>query len=197
MNEWDVYKRYVAIKTHFSNPKYNLAIYKEQTKLTPETFKKRNDFYVFKKVAKAFYTERECVQAIVANAYVNDSFWIGDVLTEEGQHIYRDLVKRTSNLEQTFMNDMASWAIKNDLFETFKPRKMQYPLIFEEVPAKISYETLLILNEIFDLFEKWNACYNDELWKHRIHKHMKYRYFLRLGSLETYKKYINQYFNIG
>ena len=52
MTPFDVYKTYLALKNHFSKPKYDYIKYAGKTRASIEAFNKRKDKYWYEKLSR-------------------------------------------------------------------------------------------------------------------------------------------------
>ena len=52
MHGVEVYRMYLAMKQHFSNPKFDFFQYNGQVKAKEETYQQRNDFWFFETIAR-------------------------------------------------------------------------------------------------------------------------------------------------
>ena len=76
MSAFEVYRTYVAIKTHFTTDRYDYFRYGNNlNRVTPETFNKRNDIYFFERLGSQ-YEEKDVVEFFVSNFIVNSNFYI-------------------------------------------------------------------------------------------------------------------------
>ena len=78
---FDVYRCYLAMKQHFSNPKFDFFQYDGRVNVKESTYQQRNDFYFVETVARK-YTAQEIKEFLLAT-FVNSTnpskVWIGDI----------------------------------------------------------------------------------------------------------------------
>ena len=66
VDPFDVYKIYLALKLHFTTESYDVTKYKYAAKGKRETFLKRKDLPVLRKLARDF-RRQEIIEILVAN----------------------------------------------------------------------------------------------------------------------------------
>lgn len=166
---------YNALKLHFNDDKYNFFKYNGKTRIRVipshhlEIFGILNDRY--KQNLRNFY---------ISNFLIDSKVWIGDLLSEECDSIYKEWNKRNNNLTYIYKNNiitlMSEISDVNDLILV----KDDYPLLLKRVfQEKISLETLLITNSIIKFFPIWNRDIKEDIiWPQFKKKCIKYFPFL-------------------
>ena len=71
MEPIDVYLMYCAMKAHFSNRNYDFHKYGGKTKVSRDSFWKRNDKYFFVKLAKK-HDDRDSIQDYLVSNFIRD-----------------------------------------------------------------------------------------------------------------------------
>ena len=66
MDPFDVYKIYLAVKLHFTTESYDITKHKFATRGKRETFLKRKDLLVLRKMARD-YDRKDIIDILVAN----------------------------------------------------------------------------------------------------------------------------------
>ena len=164
MNGYDVYCIYQAIKLHFTDKNYNFFTYGGKTRVSVDTFNKRKDKYSFHKLARQ-YNESEIVPFLVANFVHNDSQWSRDLLQEEAKNVYTEWKRVTQSMQHCFTEDikkLMDGKEPNQFNDLFRVREGEYPELFVRLMQKdISYETIVILNNIFEFVPKWDKQVSD------------------------------------
>lgn len=97
------YKTYLALKNHFTKPKYDYLRYNGKVKASLQAFYKRKDRMWFEKMSRQ-KTDEEIVSFFVANFVLcNDpeSLWIGEIINE-GEQRFSLWKKRTQSLSYVF-----------------------------------------------------------------------------------------------
>jgi hypothetical protein len=128
--------------------------------------------------------------------------WVGDLLTEESETIYRERQKILQSLSYTFENDCRV------LFEgTDNPNDVlqsddgDYPkLLVKTLQGVTQIETLCILNSILNFFPMWSKKIADTIhWPNYRRKVLKFAAFLTYDSVKyklILKKVINENQNV-
>lgn len=187
MEPFDCYKEYVAIKTHFHAEKFDYFKHKKR-KVSYETFKKRNDHYLFIKLAKNFKDE-EIVKFFVANFIDDENMWIGDALDTQAEVCYTNWNKRIQSMSYVFSNDIEKLLDENEFEQWFKIEKGQHPLLLKQTIAKyVSIETFSILNLVLNFFPDWDKRIDEKfVWPQFRNKVLKYTPFLEVDKTKFRK----------
>lgn len=159
---WDVYRDYVAIKAHYSNPKYDYFKMNGKTRANPKSFEHRRDRAFFNKLAK----QKDYRNYIVANVAYNNS-WIGDIaLNTQADENYKTFVKRTHSLNYLLKTEIKKLAAHH-FRDCFLVKDGQHPkLLMMFVNNEISLETASILLAITHAHRYWDKVLADDpLWK--------------------------------
>jgi hypothetical protein len=83
MDEFSVYKMYIALKLHFTTDAYDVIKQKGRVRASRQAFAKRTDLFSIKKISKN-YSDEEVANFLVAN-FVSGDRWGGMFDTEAGQ----------------------------------------------------------------------------------------------------------------
>ena len=188
MHGFDVYKTYLAMKLHFSLPKYDFFQCEGKGKAKEETYHDRKDFYFFETLARK-YTASEIQQYMLASfveAENPSKVWIGDIKSS-GKDRWLVWVKRQQSLAYLVEQDfdtmaeyMATQEITfNDLFKTLGGHP---PLLRLYIKRRINLETLIVLDMVLGYVRIWNERLGDPLWELLSFKIKKYKPFLSIPS---------------
>lgn len=172
MNEFEVYKEYIALKKHFNSFTYDYFKYSGKLKYSVKSFEKRNDKYYFKLLSKT----KDPKSIILSNLLYSDK-WIGEIcLNEESQAIYSKWMKINQSLSYIFESELSQ--IKN-LKDSIQINGSHPELLKKYFRNEIHLETLIILIDLCRCYSYWNnALKNDILWKEISLKIVKYKPFL-------------------
>jgi hypothetical protein len=77
-----VYMMYNALRLHFTTDSYDYFKYNGKTNTTKESFLTHKNKYAFYRLSRK-HTLEDARDFFVANFLVNDSKWVGELLTEE------------------------------------------------------------------------------------------------------------------
>lgn len=164
MNGYDVYCTYQAIKLHFTDNNYNFFTYGGKTRVSVDTFNKRKDKYNFHKLARQ-YGETDIVPFLVANFVHNDSQWSRDLTQEDAREIYTNWQRVTQSMSNVFTQDIRTLMADkepNQFNELFRVTDGEYPSLLTSLMQKdVTYETIVILNNIFGFVPKWDKQISD------------------------------------
>lgn len=186
MDEYSVYKMYLALKLHFTTEKYDVIEQRGRVRASKTAFAKRKDLYSIKKVSKT-YTDEEVANFLVAN-FVSGDRW-GGVFDSEAGDRYLDWKRRVESLTYIFSNDIDN--LKEELSEkqlefedAFKITNGQHPYILKAFLRRtITLETLVILEKLRPFVEEFDAKVDDKiLWPDVSRLIKKYKPFLKFDK---------------
>ena len=181
MTGYEVFCLYQSLKLHFSQESYDYFRYQGKSRVTIESFENRKDKWHFSKLSRKFNNKDECIDFLVANFLENDKVWVGTLLTEEADAIYRERQRVIQSLSYTFENDCVR------LFDTgedpntiIKSIDGEHPVLLKKTMQKeVQIETLCILNSILQFLPMWKKRINDTIiWPIWQMKMLKYAAFL-------------------
>lgn len=181
MTGYEAFGLYQSLKLHFTQESYDYFKYRGKTNITQTSFENRKDKWHFTKLSKNFSQRDELVVFLIAN-FLNDSnAWIGSLLTDESNTIYKDRVKILQSLAYTFENDckllFENMENPNDAFKVVDG---EHPLLLKKTLQKVTQiETFCILSKIFPFLPKWKEKIADTIiWPDYYLKVKKYGCFL-------------------
>ena len=194
---FDVYRMYLAMKQHFSNPKFDFFQYNGQVNAKEETYQQRNDFYFFETVARK-YKKDEIQDLLLASFILSKDptkVWIGDI-RESGKDRWLAFLKLQQSLSYTFEQDTdtvvehmdAEGYTFNNLFETVGGHP---PLLKLYIKRRINLETLIIYDLILGYIKDWDKHLLDPLWEGVSFKIKKYKPFLSIKT-SKYRELLKQ-----
>ena len=146
MDPFDVYKIYLALKLHFTTESYDITKHKFAAKGKKETFMKRKDLIVLRKLARDF--DRQTIIDILVANFVTGDRW-GGMFDTESMETYKKWKATLQRIAYTFEQDLNSihYRMEKDNIEdvTVGPG---HPLILKMLLGKqITLETVVILNK--------------------------------------------------
>ena len=184
MDGFKAYKYYMAIKLHFTKPKYDVFKTRGNVRGSRDAFNSRNDRYIFEKLADKYSTDRDIIQFFVSIfAYGEGTEFYGT----EADGYYELWRKRKESITNVFQNDLATTINicdieKQDKRRLFKSKDGELPILLTLFLAgRISIETLSIINDIDPFIDDWendtavNLVLSDKL--------------LRIKKLQGFVKY--------
>ena len=189
MDEYSVYKMYLALRLHFTTDNYDVILQKGRVRASRQAYAKRKDLFSIRKIAKS-YSDEEVANFLVAN-FVSGDRWGGMFDLEAGQR-YKEWKMRVESLSYNFEQELDN--IVNDLEESnlkiediFTVSKGQHPYIIKAfLRNTISIETLVILERLNKFTERFDRDINDTVvWPDVSRLIKKYKPFL-LIDMEKY-----------
>jgi len=158
MDPFDVYKIYLALKLHFTTESYDITKHKFAAKGKKETFLKRKDLIVLRKLARDF--DRQTIIDILVANFVTGDRW-GGMFDTEAMKTYEKWKARQQSMGYTFEQDLNTIQTRMEIQNVEDATvDTQHPLILKMLLGRqITLETVVILNK------KLNFCndYKDDL----------------------------------
>jgi|TARA_B110000902_G_scaffold143943_1_gene165933 hypothetical protein len=185
VNGFDVYKKYLAIKLHFTskNQSYDFHKHGGRTTARLDTFTKRRDRYFFHKLSRS-YNNDSIVNYFLSNFVSNTNLWIGDIIGQSGDENFKVWSKKIEALHYYYEQDinymLGKITKKISFDDLFTSKDGQHPPILKFVLAKkISFETLLILDDILRFSKRLNKDIKEKvLWPKLCDRMIRYKPFL-------------------
>jgi hypothetical protein len=181
MSPFECYTQYLGLKNHFTNPKYDYFRYHKKTKASIASFNKRKDKYFFEKSSRK-YSDKEVVDFFVSNFVAVDnpqSLWIGEIINS-GERTYADWMRRQQSLTYLFREQSNELFSQTKLEDALTCLKGHPPVLKGFLSGKISIETLLIYDRIFQFGKKFDKKLLDPVWETVSLKIKKYNPFLNI-----------------
>ncbi len=178
---YEAYKKYLALKLHFSKDEYDYFKYGGEVKAKYETFIQRNDRYFFIKAARKY--GGELVDFFVSNYISNKEPYIKN-FNEDNYYQWR---KRIDGLTYYFKIDVEKLLKKtnNDFDKIFKITRGQHPILLKMYMAKkITLETMCILETLVNYTKKFDRdILETYIWPTIKQKILKYRPFVKFDMV--------------
>jgi hypothetical protein len=188
MTSFDAYKTYLALKNHFSKPKYDYFKYAGKSRASIESFNKRKDKYWFERISRQ-KNDKEIKNFFLSNFVALDNpqaVWIGQLM-REGEDTYQQWTKRQQSLKYLFTQESQDMLSEGNLDEVLDASK-QHPIILKKfLSGKISIETFTIYDKIFLFRNNFDKKLLDPVWEIVSLKIQKYSPFLNI-DIQDYKK---------
>tara|TARA_B110000495_G_C22887724_1_gene517720 strand:+ start:297 stop:887 length:591 start_codon:yes stop_codon:yes gene_type:complete len=187
---FESYKLYNALKLHFESS-YDAVKYNFKSNVTPNSFFKRKDKYFFAKLAKKHNGNLK--DYYVANFKAGRSY-VGDMMDEEGEQIYRDHKRIQESIHRVFSVDINRLREEDIIFDgLFQSVDGQLPpLVKLWLQEEISLETVVILNAIFGFVPRESVRISDTImWpdtKRKIEKYSPFVNFSRNKCISLLQK---------
>ena len=158
MEPIDVYLMYCAMKAHFGKSDYDFVDYKGKTKIKRESFYKRKDRSFFAKLSRKYKTEEEIKNYFISNFIKDKKGYIAN---------FNDEIYNSWKLKRQGFFDLFELEMK-PLVESFEDlfvvENKQHPKLMKEfLGARISLETLIIMDELVNFDPNWNRELEDDI----------------------------------
>jgi len=192
---YQVYIEYLALKSHFSNVKYDYFKYNKKVRASATSFNARSDKYWFEKTSRK-YKDEEIVDFLVANFVESTSvnqIWIGQIINF-GEETYREWMKRQQSLTYLFKEQSEVLLSEIKLEDAFNCSKGHPPVLKKFLGGKISPEVLVIYDILFQFGNVFDKKLLDPVWETVSLKIRKYKPFLNINVFQ-YKQLLREIVN--
>lgn len=181
MNGYEAFGLYHALKLHFTQESYDYFKYNGKTNISLSSFENRKDRWHFVKLSKKFTNKDDLVFFLVSNFLNDSSAWIGSLLQEEADDVYKKRLKVVQSLSYTFENDCKNLfnGVENgNSLVTIKDG--EHPILLKKTLQKTTeIETFCILAKILGFLPMWKKKITDTIiWPDFYLKTTKYSCFL-------------------
>jgi hypothetical protein len=195
MSPFETYQHYLALKSHFTNPKFDFFKYGAKTRASVTSFNKRKDKYFFEKTSRK-YSDKEVVDFLVSNFVSVDNpqnLWIGSLINE-GEKVYLEWMKRQQSLTYLFKEQSTELLSETELNNVFNCSK-GHPIVLKRfLSGKLSLETFVIYDKIFSFAKDFDKKLLDPVWETVSLKVKKYNPFINIDVFQ-YKKILKGILN--
>ena len=156
---YDLYVYYLALKRHFTTDGYDFFKYHGKMKASQQSFETRKDKFFFYKLAK----RKDAKEFILANMIHNPNSWIGDLLDGgKAEEVYVEWMKRQQSLSYMFNKDLGE--LEEDFNSNLIVKEGQHPRLLRLFHMKrIGIETLIIIDDLVNVFSYWNSRIDDPI----------------------------------
>ena len=198
MQGLDCYRTYLAMKQHFTNPKFDFFQYDGKVRASEKKYQERSDFYFFETMARKL-SDQEVKEYLLSAFIASDDptkVWIGDI-KRSGKDWWLAWQKQRQS-EQYLVNQDLDRLVQhmeekgytfNNLFEDVG----HPPLLRCFIQRQISLDTLVILDMVLGFMNHWDKKFHDPLWEMLSFKIKKYKPFLSIRK-DKYIKLIKEKF---
>ena len=185
VDPYEVYIKYLALKSHFSDLNYDFFKYNGKVKAWRSTFDVRKDKYFFYKLSK----KKDPIEYLVANFIASENFYIGNIRADESDQIYMDYKKRKESLSYIFNSDLSK--MKENFNDNIVVPNNEHPYLLRlYMRGDISLETLTLINKCVNIFDYWDKeLEGDIMWPDIKLLSTKYSPFLNV-NINNYREII-------
>ena len=178
MEPIDVYLMYCAMKAHFSKNNYDFHKYGGKTKVSRDSFWKRNDKYFFVKLAKK-HDDRDSIQDYLVSNFIRDRRGYIANFNDENYKVWKD---RKTDFYNIFFDELRP--LVKDFEPLFQTKNNNHPKLLKEfLGDRVSLETLIILDDLVDFSKGWDRELKEDIVWPDLKKLMKnYKGFLTIDK---------------
>ena len=178
MEPIDVYLMYCAMKAHFSKNSYDFHKYDGKTKVSRNSFWKRNDKYFFVKLAKK-HDDRDSIQDYLVSNFIRDRRGYIANFNDENYKVWKD---RKTDFYNIFFDELRP--LVKDFEPLFQTKNNNHPKLLKEfLGDRVSLETLIILDDLVDFSTGWDRELKEDIVWPDLKKFMKnYKGFLTIDK---------------
>ena len=176
MQPIDAYLMYCAMKAHFDKSDYDFVKYNGKSKVSRDSFYKRNDRIFFVKLTRKYKSKDDIQDYLLANFLIYPKGWVGKFHEDN----YIEWQKKIQSLTYTFKSEIEPIMDKNLVAVS----KNKHPKLLKEYLGKrVSLESMIILNSILGFSDIWNLRLKDDYtWKDVSKLMNNYKSFLKFDS---------------
>ena len=180
---YGAYLLFLALRTHFTNVKYDYFLMNGKLRASRETYERRMDKTLFEKLAKE-YNAKDLRDFYIANL-LEDKHYIADFIDDQASDIYNNYTKRRQSLSYVCSNDLDRVFNQNDPRVPFATSDDRYPdIVMLFLRRSIGIETLVILDDFTGFTRKFDTYYEDDvIWPKISQKISKFRPFLKYDKV--------------
>lgn len=165
MNGHKAYSIYRAVGLHFTQEKYDAFKYNFKANIKSATFEKRNDRYIFDKIARRYPNENDLKLFFVDNI-MSDNVWVGDMSDEvyEKRNAHRQALSYNYEKEIKIIREEA-YKYNLDFDGVCKPNsnKTDNILLNLYMSQKVSADTIAIIDHFVSFIKSLKNELNDPL----------------------------------
>lgn len=150
MDGFMAYKYYMAIKLHFTNPKFDVFVNRGRIRITRERFEARNDHYLFEKLARQYPQDKDYIRFCASNFMYGNPELV--YKANEAAANFKEYTRRKQSMTKVFTDDLAT-IVNSGARHNFSGN--QIPDVLQLYLAKrITLETMVILNDLEAFVER-------------------------------------------
>lgn len=186
MDEFSVYKMYIALKLHFTTDGYDITKRNGKVKASRQAFAKRKDLHSIRKIAKT-YSDEEVANFLVSN-FVSGNRW-GGIFDSDAGKTYLEWKGKIESLSYHFAQDLDRLSLELEsvgmsFSDAFEITRSQHPYIIKAyLRNSISLETLVIIEKICPYLDEFDTkLSNDLIWPDVSRLIKKYKPFVKFDK---------------
>ena len=164
------------MKAHFDKSDYDFVKYNGKSKVSRDSFYKRNDRVFFVKLTRKYKSKQDIQDYLLANFLVHPKGWVGKF--DEDNYIQWQ--RKIQSLSYTFKSEIES-ILDKDLIAVSANKHPK--LLKEYLGKRVSLESMVILNSILQFHKVWNVkLEEDYAWKDVYKLMNNYNSFLKFDT---------------
>ena len=185
---FEAYVYFQAIKRHFTS-NYDFFKYNGKVKANAQSFETRKDKFFFYRLSKL----PEAKELILANMIKDPKIWVGELLEDKAKEIYHDWKKRKESLGYIFRQDLSE--LNEDDPNSDIITNGDHPKLLKLYMRNLIHiETLIILDDLMNIFSYWNKNIQDTIIWPDINTLCKnYKPFMEYDKLKMKKIILDKY----
>lgn len=154
---YEMYVYYLAMKRHFTSS-YDYHKYNGKINASITSFETRKDKFFFYKLSK----RSDAKDFILANMVNDPKIWIGDIVGEEGEKVFTEWTKKQQSLSYVFKTELGK--LDEDFDSNLITKDGQHPKLLRlHTTGNISQETLIIIDDLTNVFSYWSKKVLDKI----------------------------------
>jgi hypothetical protein len=184
---YEAFSLYQAVKLHFTTDSYNFFKYGGKSRISVDAFENRKDKYHFYKLSRRLTNRDDLILFLVANHLEDEKVWVGTLLMEESETLYRHRQKVLQSLSYIYENDCRKiFEGVDNPNDVLQSEDGDYPKLLRMALRKeIEIETLCILNSILNFLPVWSKKIGDTIrWPEYRRKVEKYTAFIQADKVK-------------
>ena len=187
---FDIYRRYLAMKQHFTNVNFDFFQYEGKVNAKEETYQQRSDFYFFETLARKLNAREVDEYLLSSFVYSNDpnKVWVGEV-KKRGKDLFLLFHKRWESMSYLFQQDLEYLKTRGNFNVLLTPQRGHPELLRQHIKGNVMLETLLILDVVCKYQKDWDEKLRDPIWERLSFLIRKYKPFCSVDR-QKYKEVI-------
>lgn len=178
---YETFGLYQSLKLHFTTDSYDFFKYGGKSRISVDAFENRKDKYHFYKLSRRLQSKDELIDFIVAQFVNDENTWVGNMLDDTSDSIYRQRQKVIQSLGYIFENDCRKLfdGVENPN-SILQSESGDYPILLTKAMRKeIEIESLCILDNLLGFVPVWTNKITDTIrWPQYRRKIIKYKPFV-------------------
>ncbi len=173
MTPFELYRTYISLKIHFSNPNYSFLKFNSKSKASLASFNKRKDKYFFEKYSSKY--PKDVLKEIIIANLIKDNLWVGNIFSESGLKNYTDWKKDYQSSKYLFKQQMQAVLSEVDSLKDLFDVSSSHPKIFKYYFAdEVNLNTVTLLDKILCYTRHIDGKLDDFIWNNFSLKVKKY-----------------------